>query len=291
MSQFLLYVGYGLVTAAVLSLSAVALTLQYAVSRIANLAHGELLTIGAYAAYGSLQLTGSVVLAALAAAVAGGLGGVAMNLGLVERFAGRPAIVVVIATLGVSLIVQNVLTIAFGAANKVYSIDQGSPHHLGPFVLTDAEILVLVSAAVVASALYLLLQRTKFGKALRAVSDNRDLATASGIPAQRVITATWGIAGMIAGFAGFVLAETIGTFTPSLGFGYLLITLTAAVAGGLGRPYGTLVGALLVGLVLELAGAYTSSSYQLAFALGVLVILLLFRPNGILVSGRQVVGS
>ncbi|MGI9184684.1 MAG: branched-chain amino acid ABC transporter permease [Solirubrobacteraceae bacterium] len=291
MNQFLLYVGYGLVTAAVLSLSAVALTLQYAVSRVANLAHGELLTIGAYAAYEVLQLTGSVPLAALGATVAGGLAGVAMNLGLIERFASRPAIVVVIATLGVSLVLQNLLIIIFGAANKVYAIDQGSAHHLGPFVLTDAEILVTVSAAAVATALYLLLQRTKFGKALRAVSDNRDLATASGIPARRVITATWGIAGMIAGFAGFVLAETIGTFTPSLGFGYLLITLTAAVAGGLGRPYGTLVGAVLVGLVLELAGAYSNSSYQLAFALGVLVILLLFRPNGVLVSGRQVTGS
>jgi branched-chain amino acid transport system permease protein/neutral amino acid transport system permease protein len=291
LNQFLLYVGYGLVTAAVLSLSAVALTLQYAVSRVANLAHGELLTIGAYGAYEVLQLTNSVPLAALGATVAGGLAGVAMNLGLIERFAGRPAIVIVIATLGVSLVLQNLLIIIFGAANKVYAIDQGSPHHLGPFVLTDAEILVTVSAAAVATALYLLLQRSKFGKALRAVSDNRDLATASGIPARRVITATWGIAGMIAGFAGFVLAETIGTFTPSLGFGYLLITLTAAVAGGLGRPYGTLVGAVLVGLVLELAGAYTNSSYQLAFALGVLVILLLFRPNGVLVSGRQVAGS
>ncbi|MGB9182949.1 MAG: branched-chain amino acid ABC transporter permease [Solirubrobacteraceae bacterium] len=291
MNQFLLYVGYGLVTAAVLSLSAVALTLQYAVSRVANLAHGELLTIGAYGAYEALQLTGSIPLAALGAAVAGGLAGMAMNLGLIERFAGRPTIVIVIATLGLSLVIQNVLIIIFGAANKVYVIDQGSPHHIGPFVLTDAEILVAVSAAAVATALYVLLQRTKFGKALRAVSDNRDLAVASGIPARRVITATWGIAGMIAGFAGFVLAETIGTFTPSLGFGYLLITLTAAVAGGLGRPYGTLVGAVLVGLVLELAGAYTSSSYQLAFALGVLVILLLFRPNGVLVSGRQVAGS
>ncbi len=291
MSQFLLYVGYGFVTAAVLSLSAVALTLQYAVSRVANLAHGELLTIGAYGAYEALQLTGSVLLAALGAVVAGGLAGIAMNLGLIERFAGRPAIVIVIATLGVSLVLQNALVLIFGAANKVYAIAQGSPHHLGPFVLTDAEILVLVSAAVVASALYVLLQRTKFGKALRAVSDNRELAAASGIPARRVITATWGIAGMVAGFSGFVLAETIGTFTPSLGFGYLLITLTAAVAGGLGRPYGTLVGALVVGLVLELAGAYTNSSYQLAFALGVLVILLLFRPNGILVSGRQVAGS
>lgn len=287
MNQFLLYVGFGIVTAAVLSLSAVALTLEFAVSRVANLAHGELLTIGAYAAYELLQWTNSVVLAAGGAAIVGGLAGIAMNVGLIERFAGRPAIVTVIATLGVSLVAQNLLIIIFGAANVGYSINQGSPTHIGPFVLTGAEILVTLSAVAVASLLYLLLQRTKFGKALRAVSDNRELARASGIPAQRVVTATWGIAGMIAGFAGFVLAETIGTFNPSLGFGYLLITLTAAVAGGLGRAYGTLVGALLVGLVLELAGAYTNASYKLAFALGVLVLLLLFRPNGLLVSGRQ----
>ncbi len=288
MDQFLQYAGFGIVTAAVLSLSAVALTLEFAVSRVANLAHGELLTIGAYAAYELLQWTNSVPLAALGSAAVGGVAGIAMNLGLIERFAGRPPIVTVIATLGASLVLQNILIIIFGAANVGYSINQGSPHHVGPFLLTDAEILVTLSAVAVASALYLLLQLTKFGKALRAVSDNRELARVSGIPAQRVVTATWGIAGVIAGFAGFVLAETIGTFNPSLGFGYLLITLAAAVAGGLGRPYGTLVGALLVGLVLELAGAYSDPSYQLAFALAVLVLLLLFRPNGLLVSGRQV---
>ena len=288
MDQFLLYVGFGIVTAAVLSLSAVALTLEFAVSRVANLAHGELLTIGAYAAYEFLQWTGSVAIAALGAAVVGGIAGIAMNIGLIERFAGRPPIITLIATLGLSLILQNILIIIFGAANQNYAINQGSPHHIGPFLLTDAEILVTLSAAAVATALYLLLQYTKFGKALRAVSDNRELARVSGIPAQRVVTATWGIAGLIAGFAGFVLAETIGTFGPSLGFGYLLITLAAAVAGGLGRPYGTVAGALLVGLVLELAGAYSNSSYQLAFALGVLVLLLLFRPNGLLVSGREV---
>ena len=289
MDQFLLYVGFGIVTAAVLSLSAVALTLEFAVSRVANLAHGELLTIGAYAAYEFLQWTNSVVVAALGAAVVGGLAGIAMNVGLIERFAGRPPVITLIATLGLSLILQNILIIIFGAANEGYAINQGSPHHIGPFLLTDAEILVTLSALAVATALFLLLQYTTFGKALRAVSDNRELARVSGIPARGVVTATWGIAGLIAGFAGFVLAETIGTFGPSLGFGYLLITLAAAVAGGLGRPYGTLLGALLVGLVLELAGAYSNSSYQLAFALGVLVLLLLFRPNGLLVSGRQAI--
>ena len=287
MHQFLLYFGLGIVTAAILSLSAVAMTLEYAVSKVANLAHGELLTIGAYAAYEVMKATNSVVLAGAAAAAVGGLGGIAMNIGVIERFAGRPVIVTVIATLGVSLVVQNVCTILFGGANVGYTVNQGSPRHVGPFVLTPADMIVTGSAVAVATLLYLLLQKTKFGKSLRAVSDNRELARASGISARMVVTATWGIAGLIAGFAGFILAETIGTFNASLGFNYLLITLTAAVAGGLGRPYGTLVGAVIVGLVLELAGAYSDPSYEVAFALAVLVIMILFRPNG-LFAPRQV---
>ncbi|MGH2915005.1 MAG: branched-chain amino acid ABC transporter permease [Solirubrobacteraceae bacterium] len=287
MNQFLLYIGFGVVTAAVLSLSAVALTLEYAVSRVANLAHGELLTVGAYAAYEALNWTGSVPVAVVASIVAGAIAGILMNVAMIERFATRPAIVTVIATLGVSLLVQNLLVIGFGAASVAYTINQGALNHIGPFQLTTAELLVAFSAVLVATGLFALLQYTKFGKALRAVSDNRELARVSGIPAARVVTATWALAGAIAGFSGFVLAETIGTFSPSLGFGYLLITLTAAVAGGLGRPYGTMVGALLVGLVLELAGAYINASYQVAFALGVLVLMLLFRPNGLLVPGRS----
>src|SRR4029077_4939772 len=105
------------------------------------------------AAYEFLQWTHSVPIAALGAALVGGLGGVAMDVGVIERFAGRHAIGTVIATLGVSLMVQNLLIIGFGAANFGYPIDQGSPHHVGPFLLTDAEILVTVSAAVVATLL------------------------------------------------------------------------------------------------------------------------------------------
>ena len=216
MQTFLLSVGFGLVTAAILALSAVAFTLEYAVSRVANLAHGELLTVGAYAAYVVQEHSSDVALAAIAAAAAGGL-----------------------------------------------------------------------AALVVAGLLYLLLQRTKFGKAIRAVAENRDLARASGIRARRVISQTWALAGVVAGFSGFVLAETVGTFSPTFGYSFLLITITAAVAGGLGRPYATLVGALVVGLVLELAGAYSNASYELAFAFGMLVLMLLFRPNGLFSPGRR----
>lgn len=291
MNLFITYFGYGLVTASILALSAVAFTLEYAVSRVANLAHGEILTVGAYTAYLVQNATGNVALAAASAAVAGGATGFLTNFLLVERFSGRARLVVLIATMGAAIVVQNILTMIFGASSRAFTIKQGAPAQYGPFSFTTGELLVIVSAVVIVALLFLLLQRTKFGKSIRAVAENRDLARSTGINAKRVISQTWILAGLIAGFAGFVLAENVGAFNPSFGNGFLLITITATVAGGLGRPYGTLLGALLVGLVLEIAGAYTSSSFQLAFAFGILVLLLLVRPNGLLVRGSRTVES
>jgi branched-subunit amino acid ABC-type transport system permease component len=274
----------GLSTAAILALSAVAFTLEYAVSRIANFAHGEFLTIGAYAAYsGQAIFHQNVAAAALTAAVAGMLAGLALNTAVIEQFRGRSAITVLIATLGVALIVQNVLIMVYGAANVSYSFAQGGLHHVGPFLWTTSDIEVIFSALAVAGLIYLLLQHTRFGKAVRAVSQDRALAQVSGVPARQIVMGTWALAGAISGFAGFVLADTIGTFGPQLGFSFLLLTITAAVAGGIGRPYATLGGALIVGLVIQISGTYTSSAYQLVYAFLLLVVLMLFRPNGIFV--------
>lgn len=284
MSAFLVSVGIGLSTAAILSLSAVAFTLEYAVSRVANFAHGELLTIGAYAAYSAQAIFHqNVALAALVAAAAGMVAGLVLNAGLIEQFRGRSGITVFIATLGASLILQNLLVMVYGAANVSYTFVQGGLHHVGPFLWTTTDIEVIFSALVVAGLIYLLLQRTRFGKAVRAVSQDRALAQVSGIPARRIVMQTWALAGAISGFAGFALADTIGTFSPTLGFGFLLLTITATVAGGIGRPYATLGGALIVGLVLQLAGTYTSSAYELVYAFLFLVLLMLFRPNGVFV--------
>ena len=284
MSTFLVSVGVGLSTAAILALSAVAFTLEYAVSRVANFAHGEFLTIGAYAAYsGQAIFHQNVAAAALIATVAGMLAGLALNAAVIEQFRGRSGITVLIATLGVALIVENVLIMVYGAANVSYSFAQGGLHHIGPFLWTTSDIEVIFSALAVAGLIYVLLQYTRFGKAVRAVSQDRALAQVSGVPAQRVVMGTWALAGAISGFAGFVLADTIGTFGPQLGFSFLLLTITAAVAGGIGRPYATLGGALIVGLVIQIAGTYTSSAYQLVYAFLLLVVLMLFRPNGVFV--------
>jgi branched-subunit amino acid ABC-type transport system permease component len=284
MTTFLVTIGIGISTAAILALSAVAFTLEYAVSRIANFAHGEFLTIGAYAAYSSQTIFHqNVAAAAVIAAVAGALAGLALNYLVIEQFRGRTAITVFIATLGVSLIAQNVLNVIYGAANVSYAFTTGNLHHVGPFLWTTSDIEIIISVLTVAGLIYLMLQRTRFGKAVRAVSQDRALAQVSGIPARRIVMQTWALAGGVAGFAGFALADTVGTFGPTLGFSFLLLTITAAVAGGIGRPYATLGGALIVGLVLQIAGTYTSSAYELVFAFLFLVLLMLFRPNGVFV--------
>jgi branched-subunit amino acid ABC-type transport system permease component len=289
MTTFLVSIGIGLSTAAILSLSAVAFTLEYAVSRIANFAHGEFLTIGAFAAYSGQRIFHqNVAAAAVIAAAAGAVAGLALNAGIIEQFRGRTAITVFIATLGVAIIVENVLDIMYGAANVTYGFPQGNLHHVGPFLWTTSDIEVIISALAVAGLIYLLLQHTRFGKAVRAISQDRALAQVSGIPARRIIMQTWALAGAIAGFAGFVLADTIGTFGPTLGFSFLLLTITATVAGGIGRPYATFGGALIVGLVIQIAGTYTSSAYELVFAFLLLVLLMLFRPNGVFVRPSAV---
>jgi branched-subunit amino acid ABC-type transport system permease component len=287
----LLTLGFGLVTASILALSAVAFTLEYGVTNVANLAHGEILTCGAYAAFVVHRLTGNALIDALAAALTGGLVALAMHWAVVDRFVrrGTAPLTVFIATLGMSFVIQNTLIIIFGAANVAYTIPQGAPHEVGPFLWNRTGITIMVSALAITAALYGIIAHTKFGKALRAVSQNRDLAGVTGIDAHLVAAATWFLAGLVAGYAGFVLAETIGTFSPSFGFSFFLITLTAAVAGGLGRAFSTMVGALIVGIVLEFTGAYISASYNLAFAFAILAVVILVRPRGLFVTARRTV--
>ena len=284
-----LTLGFGIVTAAILALSAVAFSLEYAVTNVANLAHGEILTVGAYAAYVTHQRTGSAIAAALAAALAGGLLALAMHAAVVDRFIrrGTPTLVIFIATLGVSFVIQNLLVIIFGAANVAYTIESGAPTSFGPFLWTPTAVEIILSAAGITAALYLVISRTKFGKALRAVSQNRELARVSGINADAVASATWFLAGLIAGYAGFILAESVGTFNPGFGFGFFLITLTAAVAGGIGRAFGTMVGAIIVGIALEFFGGYVSAGYNLAFAFAILALVIIFRPRGLFVNARR----
>ena len=288
MSNLLLGVGFGLVTAAILALATVPLSLQMSVARIPNFAHGEILTAGAYAAYVVNEHSGNIYLEALAAALAGGAAAFLLNTLLLQPFARRKPklLILFILTIAGSLVIQNIILFFFTGNSLAYRLPPSPPHRIGPFLLTGMNLFTIAAAVVVMLAVHVLLKYTKFGKAQRAVADSQELAKVTGINSERIIRLTWLIDGIVAGFAGFLLGVSSGTLTPTLGQGYLLVIFAAAILGGIGRPYGAMAGALVIGLAMEISALYIPASYKEVVAFGLLIITLLLRPNGIFSAPR-----
>jgi branched-subunit amino acid ABC-type transport system permease component len=284
MNQLGLAIGFGFVTAGILAISTVALTLQYSVTSVPNFAHGDIMTLGAYAAYTTSLLVNNLALEALAAVVAGGAFAFFMNWGVLQPFlrAGVKNIIMLVVTAGVSLILQSSLLGIFGGAAVFFRVPQGAPRSYGPFQWTGRDLEIMISSVVVLTIVHIVLRYTKFGKAQRAVADSPELARVSGIPSHRVVNITWAWAGGMAGFSGFVLAGSIGALSPATGFGFLLVVFAAAIVGGIGQPYGAMLGALLIGLTLEVSAIYLPSQYKEAAAFALLIVALLFRPSGLI---------
>ena len=286
MTAFTNAVGFGLVTAAILAISTVAVTLQYSVTRVPNFAQGDIMTLGAYSAIQAHILFGNLILDAVAATVICALFAAAMNYGLIQPFQkrGTKNIIILVVTAAVSLILQNVILAIYGGAPVNFKLPQSQPANYGPFKFTDRDIQIMVAAVLVLLSVHLILQYTKFGKSQRAVSDDPELARVSGIDSDRVINLTWLWAGAMTGFSGFVLAASVGAFDPSFGFAFLLVIFAAAVVGGIGQAYGAMLGALLIGLAMEVSAVYISSEYKQVVAFLFLILALLIRPSGLIAA-------
>jgi branched-subunit amino acid ABC-type transport system permease component len=284
LNNLLLGVGFGLVTASILALSAVALSLQYSVTNVPNFAHGELMTVGAYAAYVAQQSTHSIPIEIIAAVLTGGALGFSINFFLLQPFVKRGArnLTLFVLTISMSIIVQSALQFIFTGANVAFTAPSEKASQIGPFLLTAQSQEIILSALGVMIVLYVLIKYTKFGKAQRAVADSRELARMTGINAAWIVHISWLISGLIAGFAGYVLATSIGSFGAQFGFGFLLPTFAAAILGGIGKPNGAVLGALVVGVSMEISALYIPPNYKQSVAFVLLIITLLVRPNGIL---------
>ena len=130
--------------------------------------------------------------------------------------------------------------------------------------------------------IHLLLSRTKLGKAMRAMSDNQDLALVSGIDNDRITTFTWLVSGFLAGLAGAALALDTTSFQPLFGNEFLFVVFSAMILGGVGSPYGAMLGALVIGLVTEMSAVVLSSAFKDDIAFAVLILILLLRPQGLM---------
>jgi branched-subunit amino acid ABC-type transport system permease component len=287
MTIYLHAVGFGLVTASILALASVGLTLQFGVTNYINFAYGELLTFGAYFAWmANAHFGWNIWVALLVGALFTGGVGVLLNVAVLRPFIRHeyPVLFMLVVTFGLSLILSNIILVLWGADFRSYKVPTDTQYNIGPFLLTGQQLLIIAIAVVAMVAIHLLLTYTKLGKAMRAMSDNPTLARNCGINTELVTHFTWLLSGLLGGLAGVVLAMNISSFQPAFGGDFLFVIFAAVILGGIGRPYGAMAGALVIGLVTEIAAVPLNSAYKNDAAFAILVLVLLFRPQGIFTS-------
>ncbi len=285
MNSFTLSLGFGLVTASILALAAMGLTLQFGVTNFVNFAYGDFLTLGAYLSWVvNVKLHANIWLALVIGALASGVLAALIGRFLLGPFARRfrNLFYVMIVTFGLSLILLNLIQAIWGANYLQYGVKVESPLHLGPFLLSTDQLIIVAIGVGAMLAVHLLLTRTKLGKAMRAMSDDSSLAMVSGINTRAITTFTWFLTGLLAGLAGTVLGLNISSITPAMGETFLFVIFAAVILGGIGRPYGAMLGALVIGLATEISAAVINAAYKLDVAFVLLVIVLLIRPQGLL---------
>jgi branched-subunit amino acid ABC-type transport system permease component len=289
--QAVLAFGFGLVTASVLALAAVGVTLQFGVMNYINFAYGSYIALAGFLAWELNVAAGlNIWIAILVSSVGMAIVAIVVDRLVLRPFSNRkwPQIYMLIVTLGLWLILSNGLVAIWGANPRQFSVASELPLHVGPFLLTAQQLIIIGVAVVALVSVHLLLTRTKLGKAMRAMSDDRVLASACGIDAKRVVTVTWLVAGFLIGLAGCVLALNLASFDYTFGDNYLFVVFAAVILGGIGQPYGTMIGALIIGLATEMSAVVINSAYKNDIAFGLLIVMLMIRPQGLIPArGRQ----
>ena len=284
MELYVAALGFGLISASVIAIAAVGFTMQFGITNMINLAYGEVMIVCAYVTWYVNQLGINVWTALIGAALAGAALSFVLNRFLYAPFQrkGTNLIGMVIISLAASLMLANVLPGIVGYGTAAYEVDQGGLLRWNGLVLTAAQIAIIVIALLLMLAIHGLLRYTRLGKAMRATAANPTLARNCGIPTQRVIDVVWLITGGLCGVAGVVAGMNSENFSVASGASYLITIIAAAVLGGAGQPYGAMIGALIIGLVTELSAAAIAPEYKEVVAFGILVLVMVLRPQGLL---------
>ncbi|MGH8959640.1 MAG: branched-chain amino acid ABC transporter permease [Jatrophihabitantaceae bacterium] len=291
MSIFVAALAFGVVTAAILALAALGFTLQAGMTNVVNLAYGSTMTVGAFAAYAGqtifhLSLWPAVIFASVAVAVISA----AINRGVLGPFIrrGTKDFQMLVVTFAIGIILEYMIVAKWGETFYSYrgvSISSRSTIHWGSFELTNVQVIITLAAIVLLVSFHILVRYTRFGRSLRAMADDKELARACGVNVGRLTDGVWLMSGALAGLSGAALAINAGSFDEILGANFLLVVVAAAILGGAGEPYGAMVGAVIVSMTMEISTVWIPGSDKEAVALLLLVIMVLVRPQGV-VSGR-----
>ena len=288
--QILQYLINGISIGAVYAIIALGYTMVYGIAKMLNFAHGDVIMVGAYISFCVTNYLGLSAIVSIVAAMA-----ICTLLGiLIEGLAykplrGTPSLAVLITAIGVSYFLQNAAQLIWGSAPKNFtSVVTMSPIKLfdGGLVITGEAILTVVVSALVMVGLTLFTAKTKTGKAMRAVSENRDAAQLMGINVNRTISTTFAIGSALAAVAGVLLCSTVPTLQPTTGSMPGIRAFTAAVIGGIGSMPGAMLGGVLLGVIETFSKKYISTEFSDAIVFAVLIVILLVKPAGLL--GKQV---
>ena len=276
-STLLAAVGFGIVTASILAVAGVGFTLQFGVTNILNLAYGDIMTASAFVAYLVTNAGLSVWLALVAGAAFGSVFSVLLNRCIYTPFVrhGTRLFGMIIVSIAVSLILQNALLAIFGANFFSLQMPRPSPVRIAGMVFTTVQLAIIGIAVAAMLLIHLLLRYTKLGKAMRATATDPELARNCGIATDRVIDLTWALSGALCGLAGVVLVMNVTAFTDTTGSQFLIPIVAVAVLGGIGQPYGAMLGALVIGITSEVAAAVFSPEYKDVVAFVILVLSLI----------------
>ena len=284
--SYLQYLINGVSIGAVYAIIALGYTMVYGIAKMLNFAHGDVIMIGAYISFcvtTYLKLPAWIsILAAMAVCT---LLGVVIEGLAYKPLRGTPSLAVLITAIGVSYFLQNVAQLIWGSAPKNFtSIVTFEPFNLfnGRLVITGEVIYTIATSILVMIGLHLFTTKTKMGKSMRAVSEDRDAAQLMGINVNRTISATFAIGSALAAIAGVLLCSTVPTLMPTTGSMPGIRAFTAAVFGGIGSIPGAMLGGILLGIIETFAKAFISSQFSDAIVFGVLILVLLVKPTGLL---------
>jgi neutral amino acid transport system permease protein len=274
-----------------IAITAVGLSLIFGTTGLTNFAHGELVTIGAVVAW-YINVRGGVPLipATLIAMVVGAGVGALNELGLWRplRRRGTGLIAALVVSIGLSLALRYLIQIVYGGFSNPYTSFQNQRAvDYGVFTMTNRALFSIIISVVVLVLVALMLQRTKIGKAMRAVADNRDLAASSGIDVNRVIMVVWMMGAGLAALGGVLLGLS-DQVQWDMGFRLLLLMFAGVTLGGLGTAYGALVGSLVVGIFVQMSTLVIPDDMKYVGGLLLLIVILVIRPQGILGSRARI---
>lgn len=286
MTLFLSYLINGISLGSVYAIIALGYTMVYGIAKMLNFAHGDVIMIGAYISFCATQYLGmpALVSVLMAMVVCTALGIVIEGLAY-KPLRQAPSLAVLITAIGVSYFLQNVALLIWGTNPKSFTsvVSFGSLSLLGGKLLISSETIVTILANIVIMiALTQFTGKTKIGKAMRAVSEDKGAAELMGINVNATISMTFAIGSALAAIAGVLLCSAYPTLQPTTGSMPGIKAFTAAVFGGIGSIPGAMIGGVLLGIIEILGKAYVSTELGDAFVFAVLILVLLVKPSGLL---------